>query len=689
MPVSSETSISGPFTPNGVTTSFAFDFKAASASEVVATDGDGNVISTALYSVTLDDDEGGTLTFGTAPEVSDYPEIYVLSEPELTQPSDFDNAGPSFNPAALTRAIDRAAIRDLKLNRDIGRALKLPFGEAAVTFPGVAERANKFLSFLPNGDVLMSSGTGADAGLRPDLASSTGGAMVGLVDGGQLSDGLKTITPQMKGAVADGATDDTAAVLAWAAAIGSAVPGLAPGTYAVTAPAVFTGEYTNGLFIDGSGSRFIQTAADQDGLVVDNQTGDIAGEFFNKARLSNYYLYGASKVDGASGAKVEMAADVVLTNFRLRNFQYGLHLVGGLSSAFYNLVSRDNAVGLKAEASAGPPLAAAPNANSFFRPHIMKNDVAIEYDTSANTAISFFGGNIEGNNPGGTTTDGKTVSTFANAGTIGFFGMHDESNLGQTGLKYTGSAAAKNLLIAGSEMISGVGRLVHIETGRFTSIANRINNGSATDDTWFNAANASGVLINHEGRISGTLSKVAALRDGRLGFGRNPLSTEALISASAEAVAAAGNIVADWQNDTIQIRWKNSAGTRVAYIQTSAAGDHTVNNDNAAGGWSLRANNSPRLDVGRGGSMAVEPGGDNTISSGSAFRRWSYTHTYYVKHTPVAVGSLPAAATAGAGARGFVTDSSVAASGNFGATVAGGGSNVVPVFSNGTNWLIG
>ncbi len=191
MPVSSETSISGPYTPNGVTTSFAFDFKAASASEVVATDGDGNVISTALYSVTLDDDEGGTLTFGTAPEASDYSEIYVLSEPELTQPSDFDNAGPSFNPAALTRAIDRAAIRDLKLHRDIGRALKLPFGEAAVTFPGVADRANKYLSFLPDGSLFMASGTGADSGLRGDLGLDTGGEFSGFRqpdDGARLRD---------------------------------------------------------------------------------------------------------------------------------------------------------------------------------------------------------------------------------------------------------------------------------------------------------------------------------------------------------------------------------------------------------------------------------------------------------------------------------------------------------------------
>lgn len=35
-----------------------------------------------------------------------------------------------------------------------------------------------------------------------------------------------------------------------------------------------------------------------------------------------------------------------------------------------------------------------------------------------------------------------------------------------------------------------------------------------------------------------------------------------------------------------------------------------------------------------------------------------------------------------------VTDSSVAMSGNYGATVSGGGGNKVKVFSNGTNWLI-
>lgn len=50
------------------------------------------------------------------------------------------------------------------------------------------------------------------------------------------------------------------------------------------------------------------------------------------------------------------------------------------------------------------------------------------------------------------------------------------------------------------------------------------------------------------------------------------------------------------------------------------------------------------------------------------------------------VGSLMAAATAGAGARDFVTDATAT---TFASVVAGGGTNGVPVYSDGTNWLIG
>lgn len=50
------------------------------------------------------------------------------------------------------------------------------------------------------------------------------------------------------------------------------------------------------------------------------------------------------------------------------------------------------------------------------------------------------------------------------------------------------------------------------------------------------------------------------------------------------------------------------------------------------------------------------------------------------------VAKLPNAADAGVGTTAFVTDSSVS---TFGSTVAGGGSTVVPVYSNGTDWKVG
>lgn len=56
-----------------------------------------------------------------------------------------------------------------------------------------------------------------------------------------------------------------------------------------------------------------------------------------------------------------------------------------------------------------------------------------------------------------------------------------------------------------------------------------------------------------------------------------------------------------------------------------------------------------------------------------------------VKTTPVTYAQLPTA-VGNAGARAFITDGS---STTFAATVAGGGANKVPVYSDGTVWKVG
>jgi hypothetical protein len=53
------------------------------------------------------------------------------------------------------------------------------------------------------------------------------------------------------------------------------------------------------------------------------------------------------------------------------------------------------------------------------------------------------------------------------------------------------------------------------------------------------------------------------------------------------------------------------------------------------------------------------------------------------------VATLPAASTSIAGTRAAVSNSNAAYTAGIGATVAAGGSYVVPVFCNGVNWLIG
>lgn len=64
----------------------------------------------------------------------------------------------------------------------------------------------------------------------------------------------------------------------------------------------------------------------------------------------------------------------------------------------------------------------------------------------------------------------------------------------------------------------------------------------------------------------------------------------------------------------------------------------------------------------------------------------SLTASSFVKVSAVTVANLPAAATAGAGARAFVSDATAT---TFASVVAGSGANAVPVYSDGTDWRIG
>lgn len=121
----------------------------------------------------------------------------------------------------------------------------------------------------------------------------------------------------------------------------------------------------------------------------------------------------------------------------------------------------------------------------------------------------------------------------------------------------------------------------------------------------------------------------------------------------------------------------------------SGSGAFVIGTEKGSGGGSARP---LRFYVDGIHAMTFSTSGNTTVVG--LFDAAGITGSYYVESpilrtTALTVATLTAAATAGAGSRSFVTDSNAAASGNFGAVVAGGGSNKVPVYSDGRDWRIG
>jgi hypothetical protein len=73
-------------------------------------------------------------------------------------------------------------------------------------------------------------------------------------------------------------------------------------------------------------------------------------------------------------------------------------------------------------------------------------------------------------------------------------------------------------------------------------------------------------------------------------------------------------------------------------------------------------------------------------NNGTSVNIWDFTPAGVSTNPILTVGTLPSPVT---GMRAFVSDANLVPTGNFGATVGGGGANTTPVWSDGTNWYIG
>jgi len=130
MTISSQTRIAGPFTGNGITTTFPFAFKVFSVDEVDVVVGTDGVESTPTinsdYTVTLNADQntnpGGSINTTTPLAVSSV--LVITSSVELLQPVDLTNQG-GFYPSVINDEFDRLTIITQQLQEQLGRSLQV------------------------------------------------------------------------------------------------------------------------------------------------------------------------------------------------------------------------------------------------------------------------------------------------------------------------------------------------------------------------------------------------------------------------------------------------------------------------------------------------------------------------------------------------------------------------------------
>lgn len=162
MTISSTVRIAGPFTGNGVTTTFPFAYKVFDAADVqvvrltISTGIETTLTIVTDYNITLNGDQdsnpGGNIVLVAA--LSALYKLTATSNIANLQPTDLTNQG-GFYPEVITDALDRATIQIQQMSDDVTRSIKAPLSDDLttmnMTLPVVADRINKVFAFGATG----------------------------------------------------------------------------------------------------------------------------------------------------------------------------------------------------------------------------------------------------------------------------------------------------------------------------------------------------------------------------------------------------------------------------------------------------------------------------------------------------------------------------------------------------------
>lgn len=170
---------------NGATVTFPFYFYLIDESHLSVTlrnltTGAETSVASSAYTVSgLGNSTGGSITFGVAPD--DGYQLIIQRIVPYKQNADLLNQS-GFYPESIEDQLDLTVMQIQQIAYQVGLAITAAPGDTPFVFPTVEIRKSKYVSFDAAGDLYMSAGTGADTGLRTDLATN-GGPLVVLNDG--------------------------------------------------------------------------------------------------------------------------------------------------------------------------------------------------------------------------------------------------------------------------------------------------------------------------------------------------------------------------------------------------------------------------------------------------------------------------------------------------------------------------
>ncbi len=159
----------GPFTGNGVTTSFAFTFRCFSEADIVATllviatGVESTLVLDSDYTVTLNADQsanpGGSVTYNPSgtPMASTH-KLTLTRDIAYTQTTDLINSGAGYRNTIETM-IDRVTVLVQQVVGIFARSIRYPVSDPSLTveLPAAAQRAGKYAAFDSSGNLIVST----------------------------------------------------------------------------------------------------------------------------------------------------------------------------------------------------------------------------------------------------------------------------------------------------------------------------------------------------------------------------------------------------------------------------------------------------------------------------------------------------------------------------------------------------